>query len=84
MVNAANFIFHLTGDTIRCNNDAVLLKATGGYSNYQWAPAYQIDVSGDSALVTPDVATRYFVSTQKWPGCILVDSVTVTPARALR
>lgn len=77
-VTDANAAFHVTPDTVKCNNDVDSLRATGGYSGYQWNPAYNLQASGNIALVSPDVTTSYTVTAQRSPGCTVTAIVVVT------
>jgi gliding motility-associated-like protein len=87
LVTAADSLFHLTPDTMTCNQDTVILQASSGYTDYQWAPAYDIQAQGSKALVTPGITTRYIVTALRRPGCTVTRSALVTalssPAIAL-
>ncbi len=78
MVSAADSLFHLTSDTISCNQDTVALQASRGYTDYQWSPAYNLLPQGTQALVSPGVTTRYTVTAQRSPGCTVTRSVLIT------
>lgn len=73
--------FRLSNDTIRCNNEIVLLTATAGLANYEWSPQSNIQVNGNIAGVSPDITTTYIVKAETIAGCIVSDSATVTPVR---
>lgn len=77
-VTDANADFHVTPDTIKCNRDVDTLRATAGYSGYQWSPADNMEVAGNLARVSPDVTTRYTINAQRSPGCNVSASVLVT------
>ncbi len=63
----------ITGDTIACAGQGVLLTATGGYENYEWANGF----NGPTVLVGPGT---YYVEASTG-ACILVsNSITVTEA----
>src|SRR5260221_5425147 len=74
----ANAAFHVTQDTVRCNEDVDPLQATAGYFNYQWSPAYGLQPDGNKALASPDLTTRYTVSAQRSLGCTVKATVLVT------
>jgi gliding motility-associated-like protein len=74
----ANASFHVTPDTIKCNNDVDSLRATSGYSNYQWSPANALQAQANVAMVSPDVSTSYTVTAQYIPGCTVTASTFVT------
>ena len=76
-ITAASFPFSAGPDTSKCNGDSILLNATAGFINYQWLPAYNIQAAGSSAHVFPMVDTSYNVSAEKWPGCVVKDTVRV-------
>ena len=78
LVTAADSLFHLTPDTISCNQATVVLQASSGYSNYQWSPAYDVQPQGSQALVSPGITTLYTVTAQRSPGCIVTRSALVT------
>lgn len=78
LVTAADSLFHLTPDTVSCNQDVVTLKASNGYADYQWSPSYDLQPQGSQALVTPDITTTYTVTAQRWPGCTVTRSTLVT------
>jgi len=77
-VTDANAAFHVSPDTVKCNSDVDSLRATAGYSSYQWSPAYNLQAAGNLAWVSPDITTRYTVTAQRSPGCIVTRSVLVT------
>lgn len=83
-VTDATAAFHLSGDTIRCNNETIVLTATAGLSNYQWFPQSNIQVNGNSASVSPDIITTYVVKAKSNAGCMVSDSVKVIPVRTPR
>jgi gliding motility-associated-like protein len=78
-VTDANALFHATPDTIRCNTDIDSLRATGGYTGYQWSPAYDLVADSNLALASPDVATTYTVTARRSPGCTVTAKVSVSP-----
>jgi len=78
LVTAADSLFHLTSDTTTCNEDPIVLHASGGYTDYQWSPAYNIQQQDSLAVVTPGITTRYIVTAQRWPGCNVTRSELVT------
>lgn len=78
-VTDANALFHATPDTIRCNTDIDSLRATGGYTGYQWSPAYDLVPDSNLALASPDVTTTYTVTARRSPGCTVTAKVTVSP-----
>jgi gliding motility-associated-like protein len=75
----ANFPFTLGPDFSKCNNDTVELKATGGYTNYQWTAAgFNAAGPADSVvLVDPGQNTGYTVTAEKWAGCAVQAGVQV-------
>lgn len=77
-VTDANDAFHVTADTIRCNNDVDILQASSGYSDYQWSPSYNLQQQDNEALVTPEMTTRYTVNAWRNPVCMVSKSVQVT------
>jgi gliding motility-associated-like protein len=78
-VNAAVFAFTIGQDTLRCNNDTIHLNATTGFSNYQWNPAYNISTNaGSTANIYPLVDTFYYASAEKWPGCVVRDTIHIS------
>jgi gliding motility-associated-like protein len=78
LVTDANAAFHLTPDTIRCNSDIDTLRASVGYTDYQWSPGNNLQAFGNEALVTPGVTTLYTVTAQLSPGCTVTHSALVT------
>jgi gliding motility-associated-like protein len=78
-VTDANAVFRVTPDTIRCNSDTDTLRATAGYTSYQWSPVYDLTPSGNLAMATPEVTTSYTVTAQRSLGCTVRANVTVTP-----
>jgi gliding motility-associated-like protein len=75
----ANFPFTLGPDFSKCNNDTVELKATGGFTNYQWnAAGFNAAGPADSIeLVDPGQNTGYTVTAEKWAGCAVQAAVEV-------
>jgi gliding motility-associated-like protein len=78
LVTAADSLFHLTPDTITCNQDPITLEASSGYTDYQWSPAYDLQSQGSKALVFPATTTTYTLTAQRSPGCTVTRSVAVT------
>lgn len=79
LLQDASVAFVVTGDTIRCNNDSVLLKASSGYTNYQWSPSAALKIYDSIAYAAPNIQTLYYVQAINTYGCVLKDSVLVTP-----
>ena len=78
VITAANFPFSIGNDTLRCNNDAIQLTATDGFINYKWQPFYNISAdTGRTVTVLPGVNTFYIGTAEKWPGCIMRDTVSI-------
>ena len=75
----ANFSFTLGPDLSKCNNDTVELRATGGFTNYQWTAAgFNAAGPADSVvLVDPGQNTGYAVTAEKWAGCTVQATVEV-------
>ncbi len=75
----ANFPFTLGPDFSKCNKDTVELKATGGFTNYQWTAAgFNAAGPADSVvLVDPGQTTGYTVTAEKWAGCAVQAAVQV-------
>jgi gliding motility-associated-like protein len=78
-IGLSNFSLSLPSDTLKCQNDTLQLQAAAGFSNYQWSPSYGIRVNagGDQASIFVRRDTSYFISAQKWPGCIVRDTIQV-------
>jgi len=77
-VTAADSLFHVSGDSLKCNNDVVLLTATPGYQQYQWSPQDNVVQQANTAQVSPAITTVYLVSALRRPGCEVQRSKTVT------
>jgi len=79
-VASAQFSFNAGPDTIKCNGDSITLKATGGFTNYQWSASdFQDSGLQDSVvIVNPGVTTVYTVTADKWQGCTMQASEKVT------
>jgi gliding motility-associated-like protein len=77
-VTDANTAFHVTPDTTKCNNDTDTLRATAGYTNYQWSPVGGVVNQGNSALVSQPVTTTYTVTAERAAGCTVTASTLVT------
>lgn len=82
LVTAADSLFHLSPDTISCNQDVVTLQASSGYTDYQWSPAYNLQSQGGEALVSPGTTTTYTITAERRPGCTVTRSVVVTALSA--
>jgi gliding motility-associated-like protein len=79
VIAAANFPFSVGADTIKCNADTLLLSATPGFTNYQWQNNYSISsTTGANISVYPLVDTFYYASAEKWPGCVVRDTIHIT------
>ncbi|MEO8764745.1 MAG: gliding motility-associated C-terminal domain-containing protein [Ginsengibacter sp.] len=78
IVAAANFPFSIGNDTLRCNSDTIHLTATGGFINYKWLTQYNISsLTGQSVTVLPKTDTLYIATAEKWPGCMVTDTVKI-------
>ncbi|MBO9203847.1 MULTISPECIES: gliding motility-associated C-terminal domain-containing protein [Niastella] len=78
LINAAGLVFKISGNTNKCNNDAVALTASTGYTNYEWSPKVNIQATNNTAQVNPPTTMRYYATAEKWPGCTLIDSILIT------
>ncbi len=78
-IQQANFSLDLPSDTSKCQSDTLQIQAASGFNNYQWAPSSGISVNtnGDGATIYAKANTSYFISAQKWPGCIVRDTILV-------
>jgi len=66
-------------NAVTCSGEPVVLKSTGGLSQYNWSPAYHLTRLTDSTVqVSPVVDTSYIVAATLFPGCVLKDTVHVT------
>jgi gliding motility-associated-like protein len=82
-VNAAVFPFSIGADRVKCNSDTLSLSATPGFVNYQWRNNYQLsNTTGQTVLVSPLADTFYYASAEKWPGCVVRDTVHITVNRS--
>lgn len=64
-------------DTLICNIDTISVKAEGAPGTYIWSPTYNLQASGATATLSPDVTTTYTVSLTTVPGCTSTDTMTV-------
>jgi len=78
-IEQANFSLDLPADTSKCLNDTLRVRAAAGFSNYQWSPlsGIRVNTNGDGAAIYAKTGTSYFISAQKWPGCIVRDTIRV-------
>lgn len=68
----------LGSDAVVCNNDTLVLTATGGLSNYTWPVSYHLLPVNDSTVkVAPDKDTTYIVQALTRRGCTVADTVQV-------
>lgn len=66
-------------DTSVCNKDTVILSAPAGFISYNWSPNYRIsNTTSQLVKVYPDRVTKYYLATQKTPGCISTDSIEIS------
>lgn len=66
-------------DRIKCNADTLHINSTGGFINYTWKPAYNINsVLNQNVIVYPNIDTTYTVMAEKFPGCFVHDTVKIT------
>lgn len=71
--------FNIGADKIKCNEDTVHINAPGGFLNYSWGPAYNINSqTAQNVIVQPLVDTIYFVMAEKSPGCFAYDTIRIT------
>ena len=64
-------------DTLMCDIDTIGITAAGARGTYTWLPAYNMQATGATAIVSPDVTTTYTVSLTTVPGCTSTDTVRV-------
>ena len=68
----------LGNDKIKCNADTIILKATGGFSNYTWQSDSNIKMISDSMIkVFPSFSQQYTVSAVAYSGCLIKDTVFI-------
>jgi gliding motility-associated-like protein len=73
--------FDLGPPVQHCANDTVTITAPGGFTNYTWAPRYNIDtLQGPVIRVWPNVDTVYTVIATSSPGCLVHDTIRVRVA----
>ncbi len=76
-IKQANDVFSIGNDTSKCNGDTIVLQATGGFTNYNWQPQYNlIKVDNNAVKVYPGINTSYYASAQT-SGCTFYDTVHV-------
>ena len=82
-ITLANYYFSLGRDTSMCN-DSLVLTATGGFSNYQWSPLYNISINNTDSIaaVFPHTDTSYIATAQKYPGCYVSDTIRISVNQA--
>lgn len=79
VIKPAGFSLSAGADTTICESESIILNATPGFSNYVWSPSYHIsNTEGMQVTVFPDATTSYTIQAEKFPGCILTDTVTVS------
>ena len=79
VIKSAGFSLSAGADTTICESESIILNATPGFSNYVWSPTYHIsNTEGMQVTVFPDVTTSYTIQAEKFPGCIVTDTVTVS------
>jgi gliding motility-associated-like protein len=82
-IMAANFYFNIGNDTVKCNRDSLILKATSGFYNYQWSSQYNLHTINDSTvIVNPLVDTVYIATAKKMPGCFVKDSIKIAVSQS--
>lgn len=64
-------------DTLMCTIDTISVSAIGPPGTYTWAPVYNLQASGSTAKISPDVSTSYTVSLTTVPGCTSTDTIRV-------
>jgi gliding motility-associated-like protein len=79
VIKPAGFSLSAGADTTICESESIILNATPGFSNYVWSPSYHIsNTKGMQVTVFPNATTSYTIQAEKFPGCILTDTVTVS------
>ena len=78
-VNAYPLInFNLGNDRNKCNEDTIQLNATSGFYNYKWSPNYFISsLNTSNVIVSPLIDTIYYLQAEKFPGCIVFDTIKI-------
>jgi gliding motility-associated-like protein len=78
-VNATpSFNFSVGMDREKCNADTLHLIAPAGFYNYNWSPDYNISsTQSQHVIINPLVDTFYSVTAEKYPGCLVFDTVRI-------
>jgi gliding motility-associated-like protein len=73
-----DYTLALVKDTSICRSEVINLQAAEGFSKYSWSPSYNLHYQSETLVsVFPEVTTVYEVEAEKFPGCVLRDSILV-------
>lgn len=83
ITGAAAVLLNAGPDTVKCNNDSLILTAPSGFINYSWSPDYNIISSNSqAATIFPLTDTAYFLAAEKTPGCFGYDTIRIKVNRS--
>ncbi len=78
VAQAAPVVFSAGPDRVKCNADTIQLAATTGFTSYTWSPAYNTsNPQQREVLVNPLVDTSYRITAEKYPGCLVFDTINI-------
>ena len=76
---APPFAFTAGPDRSICNGQTLTLTASNGFINYHWYPDYKsTSINNAKNSVCPNVNTSYIVTAEKWVGCVMSNTVSIT------
>ncbi|MFZ4058612.1 MAG: gliding motility-associated C-terminal domain-containing protein [Ferruginibacter sp.] len=71
--------FTIGNDRTTCNSDTVQIKASLGFSQYQWLPNYAVvQTNSNQIIVQPGRDTLYTVTALQYPGCTVYDTIYIS------
>jgi len=77
------FSFSAGSDRIKCNSDTLHISAPAGFFNYSWSPDYNISsLTSQQVVVNPLTDTSYFISAEKYTGCLAFDTIKIRVNRS--
>lgn len=77
------FAFSAGSDRIKCNSDTLHISAPNGFINYNWSPDYNISsLTNQQVVVNPLTDTSYYISAEKYMGCLAFDTIKIKVNRS--
>ena len=78
VTESPNVNFDIGSVMKKCNDDTLVIRASPAFTNYRWAPDYNIfGTNSRDVMLFPFVDTSYTVTAERGNGCIVMDTIHI-------